>query len=263
MRIHILASGSSGNALLVDTGETLVLFDAGLSFRELRRRSEEVGVDLSRLKALFISHEHTDHVKGGTLLARHTRCVTWLNRATHEVLRERRGLTNARVEHFSTGEEIPLNGIRVRTFAVSHDSVEPVGFVIEARGTRIGLATDLGHVTPLVSQRLAGCGILVLESNHDVPMLMEGPYHPDLKRRIRSRSGHLSNDQCAELLGELLHPGVSHVVLAHLSEQNNTPALAHQAALGVISAAERPPRLAVASQHHALTISVEHETQEE
>ncbi|BEQ14009.1 MBL fold metallo-hydrolase [Desulfoferula mesophila] len=222
-----LASGSKGNCIYVAAGEQAVLIDCGLSARETIRRIEARGLSPHAVKAILITHEHTDHTRGVRVLAKRLRIPALATEATWAAAKD----TDAvRYQPMCAGRGLEMAGIQVHPFSVPHDAADPVGLVLTAGGVSLGVATDLGAPTGLVRRRLAGCAGLVLEHNHDARLLAEGSYPPWLKQRVRSAQGHLSNDQGAELLAELIHPGLKQVVLAHLSEQNNRPELARRAA---------------------------------
>ena len=246
MRVCTLASGSSGNAVLVESGATRVLIDAGLSGRDLADRLRLVRVDPESIRAVAFTHEHLDHVRGAGAFARRYRVPLYFNPATRGQVAD---LHKCRVEEFQTGEPFEVGDLRLAPFSISHDAADPVGFTIEDGVRRIGMAADLGFVSRLVAERLAGVDALLLESNHDPLMLENGPYPRDLKRRVAGKHGHLSNEQCGDLLAALVHGGLQHVVLLHLSEKNNTPEIATAAArarLGEAGAGEIP--LQAASQ---------------
>jgi phosphoribosyl 1,2-cyclic phosphodiesterase len=247
MKVCLLASGSKGNALYVETAGTRLLMDAGLSARELQLRLAAIGVEPSSLHAIVISHEHTDHIRGAGTFSRRFKIPVL---SSHVAARQLRTLIG-KTEHvdFSAGDGFEFRDLRIEPFPISHDAVDPVGFMIESREGRIGVATDLGMVTRLVQARLAGCRVLVLESNHDEEMLLNGPYPWHLKQRIKSRQGHLANSESAQLLEQLLHEGLEGVLLAHLSETNNDPVLARTLATGVLAAQTVcAPALLVGSQ---------------
>lgn len=224
----LLSSGSAGNAILVSSGETHVLIDNGLSYRELARRAALAGVDLNRLDAVLLTHEHGDHCGGiGTLCRKHG-VPTYLTRGTYQSLPGRVGALPA-PRLFRAGEAWEVGAFGIESFSVTHDAADPVGFTLSAGGAKVGFAFDLGAPTQLVRQRLAGSHALVLETNYCPDMLHASAYPEQVKQRIRSRFGHLSNQHAAELLRELAHPALSTVVLVHISENNNTPTLAHAA----------------------------------
>ena len=215
MRVCALGSGSTGNALLVEGPEGLILVDAGLSWRELKARASRGGFSLAHLRAVVLTHEHADHVRGLDTLAR--RGIPVL--ATGGTLRA------LGLEGTAVVPGMELAGLRIFPFSVSHDAAEPVGYRFECNGLRLGLATDLGQVTPEVMRHLHGCQTVVLEANHDLGMLLAGPYPWPLKTRIMGPYGHLANDDAGQAL-RTLQGEARAVLLAHLSQENNTPALA-------------------------------------
>ncbi|ADH86553.1 MBL fold metallo-hydrolase [Desulfurivibrio alkaliphilus] len=254
MRFCVLGGGSKGNATYVEAGETRLLIDAGFSGRELETRLDALGIDPAGLSAVLLSHEHGDHIRGAGVLSRRYHLPLYANRPTLQAAARNLG-SPAAVHEFTTGATFTCGAIKVHPFAVSHDAAEPVGFLLQAGGLRLGHCTDLGMVSRLARHRLTGCHALVLECNHDPEMLATGPYTPALKQRVRSRHGHLANHEAAELLAELLHPGLSQVVLSHLSETNNTPELAAQAVQAAITAtAQPPPQLTIACQQKGSNI---------
>lgn len=237
MRFSVLASGSMGNACYVETTHSRILIDAGLSAREITRRLESVHVRPSNLDALFVTHEHTDHIKGLGSLARRLDISVFGNHAT--LMRCVNIVGNIpRPVPVRTGETITLNDLSIETFTKCHDALDPVGIIISSDGKRLGVLTDLGRSTLLVEDRMKGCQALIMEFNHDRSMLEEGPYHLDLKRRIRGPNGHLSNDQAGDLLGAVCHRGLKVLVPAHLSKVNNLPERAYDKACQVLNMKE-------------------------
>ncbi|MFP4499580.1 MAG: MBL fold metallo-hydrolase [Candidatus Hydrogenedentota bacterium] len=222
LRFSLLGSGSSGNAALVTTPTTKILIDNGLSLKQLRLRLAAVGESLTDLSAVVISHEHSDHVLGLGVLTRQMAVPVYMTPATHEALPASLNGLNG-VRHFESGDTLPLGDIEVDTFAVSHDAVDPVGFAVRGCGAKLGFATDLGHVSHVVRRGLAGAHALVIESNYCPKRLLAGHYPPRVQHRIRSRIGHLSNQDMCSLLAELLHDRLGTVVLMHISENNNNP----------------------------------------
>ncbi len=228
MKVVLLASGSRGNALLVCSGRTRILVDAGLSAREICRRLEGVGVAPDSIDALLVTHEHSDHVRGLGPLARRLKVPVYIHTDVVSTLKDV-GIPSA-VQEFDTSRELLIGELAVRPFPTTHDACSPVGFVVESPGGKVGIATDLGIATRLVSDRLKGCRALVLESNHDEALLRDGPYPWQLKQRVSSKHGHLSNLASTQLLKGLLWGGLEAVLLAHLSETNNCPDLARSVA---------------------------------
>jgi phosphoribosyl 1,2-cyclic phosphodiesterase len=223
MRFSVLSSGSKANCTFIEGGSTRILIDCGLSGAQTEKRLRALGVEPSTLSAIIITHEHSDHIYGVHTLSRRYKIPVYANEATSQFL----GKMHAK-ENFITGEAFSIGDLHISPFSITHDAAEPVGFVIQSEGLKFGQATDLGKVTPLVRESLSHCNALVLESNHDPLMLQECSYTWQLKQRISSAHGHLSNHDAGTLLAELLHDGLLHVVLGHLSENSNTPEVAHK-----------------------------------
>lgn len=250
MRVCLLASGSKGNAILAEAGGSKILVDAGLSASEILRRLASIGVEGAELDAVLISHEHTDHTRGAGTLARKLKIPLLLSyptcRAIHSSLRK------VEVVEFESGYPFTFRELLIDPFPITHDACDPVGFLIDGSDGKIGIATDLGIATRLVKDKLGGSRVLVLESNHDEEMLLNGPYPWHLKQRIKSRHGHLSNSESAELLDELLHPGLEGLFLAHLSEVNNDPEVAHHVTATLLNGQNVcAPELIIGQQHQA------------
>ncbi len=258
MRVACLASGSAGNALLVEAAGERLLVDCGLSGRALARRLAAVGREPADLTGLVLTHEHGDHVRGAAEVALALGVPVYgtagtLGRVVAQAARVERALADddgpwappattgrerARLAALGrplvAGEAARAGGVTLHPVALFHDAVEPVAYVLEADGIRIGVATDLGRPTPAVTAALARVDLLALEFNHDAAMLAAGPYHPTVKRRVAGDRGHLSNAQAAEVLAAVAHPGLRAVWLAHVSRVNNTPARALEAARGAL-----------------------------
>jgi phosphoribosyl 1,2-cyclic phosphodiesterase len=245
LAVCVFASGSKGNAIYISDGFTSILIDAGLSAKEIKRRLKSQGLNPNDLDAIVVTHEHSDHIQAVGVLSRQLKLPIYLSRKIEKKISI--GSSVHEIRSFNSGSTFQINNLAVHPFAVSHDAADPVGFTIGQNGSRIGLATDLGTVTPHVKENLKHCHLLILEANHDPDMLINGPSPWHLKRRIQSHSGHLSNGQSKRLLMELQHKGLEHVILAHLSETNNAP----KKVLAEISKAltRCKPRLSVASQH--------------
>jgi phosphoribosyl 1,2-cyclic phosphodiesterase len=250
VRICLLASGSKGNAIYIETAESRLLVDAGLSARETGRRLESIGADPDKLDAVLVSHEHGDHCRGLGPVARRWHLPVHVHHATLQAL-PRVGKLD-RVEEFDSGATFCLRDVQIETVPLTHDAVAPTGFIITSAAGRIGIVTDLGLATRLVTERYRNCRALVLESNHDELLLRDGPYPWPLKQRIRSRHGHLSNTESAELLHNLVWEGLEAVLLAHLSETNNTPQRAEGCARAVLDRQTCcRPQLLIGTQHAA------------
>lgn len=228
MRLAILGSGSGGNAVIVESAGRRLLIDAGFSCREIERRLGALGAKASSLETLVLTHEHQDHVRGADRLVSKHGLELYATAGTLEgsPLGER-SRTAAHVIRSGEPFEIKGGGFRVEPFLLPHDAREPVGFVVEdAAGRRLGLVADLGTRTQLAWAKLRDLDALIVETNHDLQMLRQGPYPWHLKQRVAGRHGHLSNHEAADGLPELVCERLRWVVLYHLSKTNNLPALA-------------------------------------
>lgn len=236
VRVTVLASGSRGNCAVLSSSAGSILVDAGISCRETLRRMKAVGEDPRQLKAIVISHEHGDHVAGLQVLAKRLKVPVYLTEATYESWRrctrdaEGKPARLEQREYFQAGRSFSIVDITVNPFTIPHDAVDPCGFTFRAEGVRIGMVTDLGYLPYNVKHHLRGCDGLLIESNHDLEMLRNGPYPWMVKQRVMSRVGHLSNSALAEFLSAEYDGSAAFLILAHLSEQNNYPELARQMA---------------------------------
>ncbi len=220
LRIKNLASGSSGNSTLLRTEESAVLIDAGLSALQIRRRVEDSGLEIEDIDAILISHEHIDHIRGIKRLSERYGIKVYANEGTWRGIKENienRGLLEYKMK---------FGDLRVESFPVPHDANDPVGFKIAHEGNKAVIVTDIGHPTSYLLDALRDSLVTIIESNHDMEMLKNGPYPYYLKQRILGPEGHLSNDDCGKVLAEVINEDTVAVMLAHLSEKNNTPELA-------------------------------------
>jgi phosphoribosyl 1,2-cyclic phosphodiesterase len=239
LRFSSLASGSSGNATLVEAWSrdherpTRLLVDCGLTLRRLKAALAERGCTPSDLDAVFVTHEHSDHLGGVLALQRRHGTPVWTSAGTWAAAMARAGdsrgnagLYDATAHIAAHGQSITIGALELLPFAVPHDATEPLQLVCRAGDARLGIVTDLGEPNDAVARALQGCDALLLECNHDRTMLVEGPYPVWLQRRIGGVRGHLANEQSAALLAACRHDGLRHVVAAHLSRHNNEPARA-------------------------------------
>lgn len=234
LRFTSLASGSSGNATLVeahhgiepgaDERPTRLLIDCGLSLRRLTAALAQRSCTPADLDAVFVTHEHSDHVGGVLALQRRHGTPIWTSRGTWDAAMAHAGDTNAAANVARNGVPIMIGALQLLPFAVPHDAAEPLQLVCAAGEARLGVVTDLGEPNDAVARALQGCAALLLECNHDRTMLAEGSYPAWLKRRVGGARGHLANDQSTALLAACRHDGLRHVVAAHLSRHNNEPA---------------------------------------
>src|SRR3990167_682625 len=231
MRICTLASGSSGNCLYVESRETKILVDAGISLRQIGLKLRKLDMELSDIDAVIVTHEHSDH----TAALRNIGVPVHVARATGHLWASK----VSTLREFDTDTSFMIKDLSITPFSVPHDALDPVGFSIESgQGKKIGVVTDIGSVTALVRERLRGSDALVIEFNHDNDILLYSHYPWDLKQRIRGRLGHLSNNQASELLSDLVHSGLRHVVLAHLRQVNNRPEVAFESASSALRKTE-------------------------
>ena len=233
-----LASGSGGNAALVSSGQTHILLDAGISARRITTALRGLGVDPKELSGVLITHEHTDHIAGLATLTKQLNLRVYATRPTLAALAAKvPALVQGRLgRYFEPGEAFPLGELWVESFATSHDAACSVGYAITGGDSRMALCTDLGYISPEVERAVAGCGLLVCEANHDEEWVRSGPYPYYLKKRVLGRQGHLSNEAGAQLALLAAQNGARTVLLAHLSEENNTPARALHVVEQVLSA---------------------------
>ncbi|MBT0665805.1 MBL fold metallo-hydrolase [Geobacter pelophilus] len=256
MKLCLLASGSKGNSVYIESGETCILVDSGCSGREICKRLESRGLKPEKLAAVFITHEHSDHISGVGALARKLKIPVIVSHRTQEAASRQIGKCD--IIEFQPGTGFQFRDLHIDPFPITHDACDPVGFVIESSEGKTGVATDLGIATRLVKDKLQGCRALVLESNHDEEMLMNGPYPWHLKQRIKSRHGHLSNAESVDLLQDILHGELAGLFLAHLSEVNNDPEKALAATTSFLAGQNTcNPQLFVGNQYQpSLTLTL-------
>jgi phosphoribosyl 1,2-cyclic phosphodiesterase len=245
LSLCVLASGSKGNAIFVTNGTNGLLVDAGLSGKELERRLDHHGLNVESIRAVVVTHEHSDHIRGVGVMSRRYDLPVYVSAGIRPHLQRHIGNVK-HIVRYQCGTPFRIAGFDMHPFSLSHDAVDPAGFTISVNGKKIGIATDLGIATETVKHHLKTCDLLVLEANHDPRMLVEGPYPWPLKQRIQGRSGHLSNQDSCELLQNVMHDRLQHVILAHLSETNNTPDKALAAIMKGIS--NPKPLVTVAKQ---------------
>ena len=230
LTLTTLASGSSGNCLLLSAGETHLLVDAGISCRRICRSLRDLGVDPSALSGVLVTHEHTDHIAGLATLTKQFRLPVYASPGTGRHLCYRIAALEDLVRPVAPGDSLNIGPFGVETFPTSHDAAQPMGFALTHGGRKAAVVTDLGYVTDEVRSGVQGAHLLVCEANHDVDWLESGSYPYYLKARILGNKGHLSNEAGAALACWCVEAGAATVLLAHLSAENNTPARALQVA---------------------------------
>ncbi len=237
MRFTVLGSGSTGNAILIVAGETRVLVDAGMSAKETVRRLALAGEDVTRLDGIIITHEHSDHAGGLRVLLKSLNCPVFISGATREAFisehrhsdepRKRADALRGRTEEIESSGDFKIGAIDFHPFTIPHDAVDNFGFTATHAGVKIATLMDFGHITTLITECLRGCAAIIIESNHSRDMLKACDIYPwELKQRILSRTGHLSNEDVAEWLRDGFDGTARHIVLAHLSQRANNPFVA-------------------------------------
>ena len=226
--VFMLFSSSKGNCCLVKNGSEAFLIDAGVSAKRIEAALREVGTDPASLRAVFLTHEHSDHIAGLNQLCKRYGLPVYAPPGCVEPLSKLCPDAFPFVQAFEPGTVVNLERSRIYAVATPHDAAGSVGFRMDLSGELMGYFTDIGYLTASILRALSGCHRVVIESNHDVDMLRCGPYPEPLKRRILGEYGHLSNAACASLLPHLPAYGTKRILLAHLSEQNNTPAIAYE-----------------------------------
>ena len=235
-KICTLASGSSGNALLVSTGSTHILVDAGISVRRINTAMKQFGLSLADLDALLITHSHSDHVSALKTMVKHYEMPIYTSDGTAFDLRNRFSGISPLLRPFGAGDRFSVGDFEVRSFSTSHDAGDSVCYRLDSADGSMGVLTDTGYVTDAAKETLQGVSMMVLESNHDLDSLRNGPYPYQLKQRILGSGGHLSNDAAAEFAVASAKSGTRDFLLAHLSEDNNTPQLAFNAVRSALDA---------------------------
>ena len=228
IKAHTLFSGSSGNCIYVKDENTEILIDAGKSCGAIEKALNGLGTSLRRINKIFITHEHADHTAGLEVISKKFQIPVHFTSPSYE----NHVRAGSYLERFALSENVEyestVGSLSLRSFPIPHDSAQNVGYVITSSDDTLGIATDIGHLTSVIGENLSGCSKIIVESNHDIKMVENGPYPSFLKKRILSPQGHLSNDKCAQLCAYLCDHGVREITLAHLSQENNLPRLAYE-----------------------------------
>ena len=234
-----IASGSSGNSVYISVDETKMLIDAGLSGIRIQKSLQALNIEANTLDAIFITHEHSDHTQGACILSRRFNIPIYATPKTWEAMSKNRNFSSIakhNQQYVYAGENLVLGNALIRPFTISHDAAEPVGYNIFSEDKKITVTTDIGCVTDNLKTCISGSDVLLIESNHDVDMVMNGSYPYLLKKRILGDHGHLSNVNCGKLLAEIMCGKLKHIYLGHLSQDNNRPALAYETVLNILEA---------------------------
>lgn len=259
MEILSLRSGSRGNAALVLGENTKILIDCGISGKCAKEALAEVNVTPEEISAVAVTHEHLDHISGIGVMMRRYKIPVWANSATWQAMEGQLGKIDASlINVFDNDKGFEIGDIEVNPFSIPHDAADPVGYTFECKGEKVAVATDIGELRKSMFEALKGSKTVILESNHDINMLEISSYPQNLKRRIRSTLGHLSNDDAGKAAEFLVKLGTERIILGHLSEENNYPSLAKKTVECALNAAEikcgKDLLLDVASPKYAVAI---------
>ncbi|MCU4156905.1 MBL fold metallo-hydrolase [Carboxylicivirga sp. A043] len=227
IKVCAIASGSNGNCYYIGTEKEAILVDAGISRRQVMKRMKELRLDISKVKAVFISHEHSDHIKGLRVLCDMHDIDAYLTRDTLQKAHRNYHPKTAHV--FTAGDSVKVGAFTIHSFSKQHDAIDPTSFRVEVEGQNIGVMTDIGLACDNTKQHLSQCNIVFLESNYDEQLLEEGPYPYYLKQRVKSDHGHLSNKQAVELVEQVENPKLKTIFLSHISADNNRVDIAMKA----------------------------------
>ena len=218
LKICSLGSGSRGNCIFIGTSKTKILIDAGFSALKIKDRLLEIGEHISNIDAILISHEHTDHIRGAKTLSNFNKIPVFYSKDFPEYFHKKVKFK----DFFVSGEEFKINDFAIESFFIPHDAQDPVGFCVKFKDIKISIATDFGKINNLIIDKISNSNILFLEFNHDEDLLLNGPYPWELKQRILSSFGHLSNSSAVSLLNEVAWEGLSDIFISHISEKNNS-----------------------------------------
>lgn len=247
----VLASGSKGNSILVRTAETKLLFDAGLSWRTTQAALHHLSLSHEKIKGIVISHEHSDHMRCVGVLCRKLKIPVYITELTYSVSMRHFGKVSSEILFFESGDYFRVGDLEIHAFPSSHDAVDSCNFtvkMIDKSDRKLGIATDLGFGSKLLIENLKDSTTLILESNHDMKMLIEGGYPWELKQRIRGINGHLSNDQAIGVLTQVFHEKLKNIILVHLSEENNHPSIVEELMTSYLQSINAATRISISSQ---------------
>lgn len=251
---YSLFSGSSGNCYVIGDENTRILIDAGVSARKISCALAGIGLALSDISAIFVTHEHVDHVKGLEVISKNAKIPVFMTEGcARALIKDKNSHILPVLSMFRGDVSAKIGNVSVKSFPIPHDASAPVGYVMELCGKKFGFATDAGFVTDEMKEHLLGCDTAVIEANHDVEMLINGPYPYTLKKRILSDCGHLSNESCAELARLLVGNGAKSLALGHLSAENNLPSLASDAVRRAVGIGDENDVRIVVAQRDAPT----------
>lgn len=248
----VIASGSKGNCVFVRTSQTALLVDAGISAKRIWEALDNLKLDKKQIEGILITHEHSDHISGVGAVSRHLKIPVYLTRDTYMECKHRLGNMDNRIEFIQAGSSFSIKDILIHPFSSPHDAVDSCNFTLthsESTDKKLAVATDVGYQSRLLTTHLSGCSTVILESNHDKKLLMDGPYPWHLKQRIMSNHGHLSNLDAVGVISQIMHSGLNTLILAHLSEVNNHPDIAEQTMREFLQTLNCDTKLIIADQN--------------
>lgn len=251
LKTSVLTSGSKGNCILVCSEKTKLLVDAGITFKRMNEIISNFNIDFSEIDGILISHEHGDHVNGAGPLSRKTQAPIFISAQTFSRCYEKLGKLPVSPIHFEVGNTFNIKDIVVKTFSSSHDAIDSCNFLFhhdQNPDRKLAIATDLGYSPQILINHLKQASTVILESNHDVKMLMDGPYDWRLKQRIKSNVGHLSNEQAVGVVSQIISNNLEQLFLAHLSETNNDPDIAYNLMYNFLISINASTKLIMTSQ---------------
>ncbi len=230
-----LVSGSSGNSTYISNGDTRILIDAGISCKQLTEHIKQLGVEPGSINALFITHEHIDHIKGAGVLSRKYNIPVYATPGTWQGIGDTVGeFAPENIRYVTPGQMTVVGDLCVKPFSIPHDTIEPVAYSVFTENRKMTVATDIGHMTNTIRENIYDSDVLLLEANHDIQMLKNGKYPWALKKRILGERGHMSNALAGETLGEIISGKLKYVFLGHLSSENNEPHLAYETVCNIL-----------------------------
>ncbi|MCD8036843.1 MAG: MBL fold metallo-hydrolase [Clostridiales bacterium] len=235
VRFCPLVSGSSGNSTYIGNGDTHILIDAGVSCKQIVEHIRQLDIEPENINAIFITHEHIDHIKGAGVLSRKYNIPVYATPGTWQGIGNTVGdFAPENVRYVSPGQMMVVGDLCVKPFAIPHDTIEPVAYSVFTESRKLTVATDIGHATDIVKENIYDSDVLLFEANHDIDMLKNGSYPWPLKQRILGEKGHLSNEASGETLGEIMNGRLKYIFLGHLSKENNEPHLCYETVNGIL-----------------------------
>ena len=243
MRMTSIASGSSGNCIYVGSDNTHILIDSGIAYKRIEAGLNDIGLKGQDLHGILVTHEHSDHIAGLGVLARKLGIPMYASQGTIEAIKRNTALgkvDESLYQIIRADEDFQLGDLVIKPFSNTHDAAQPLGYRVENRTRSVAVCTDLGNYSQYTVNKLQGLDAILLESNHDIRMLQVGPYPYALKQRVMGDYGHLSNEACGRLLCEILHDDMKHIMLGHLSKENNIPELAYESVRLEITMGDNP-----------------------